>query len=705
MTRGGPTWGAALGDVDGDGDLDVAAGYHLAAPILYWNDGTAHFSLTAHPQPWAGATDRHGPLLLSLDADVDLEVFVTHGADGGAGAEPNELYRNDGFGTLRYLLGAGGMADGPGRARAASAADVDGDGRVDVWTAEAPDAVSRNSLFRNLGGLTFTDVAAAAGLDEALGTMGGIFGDVDDDGDPDLLVGGEEFTRPTTLWRNDGGVFADASGIFTPGLPVASGADWGDLDDDGDLDLVIAAGNVGLWDVWTEGDTLSYYFNTRWGDTGVDGLTIPGDADTAWGVFRLLGHADSARIFLGPSGVHPPAGDAPIPLTDAYAGAPTFTPGVSRGTFVWRKAPGGAWEIRCSTPDLNYDAFDGHITSAMPLVGAAGSFLENPGFPPGSVRVWRNDGGAFVEITPALGLTAMVNPRDVSWVDHDNDGDLDLHVVDMGTSANPNAPDRLYRNDGPGLPFVDVTALEGVAGGATGLADGAAWGDLDGDLDLDLVLQEGAGPAAFFTDDATHLLRNEGARGPALLLDLVAGGPGSAAVGAKVTVVTGARRVTRRVQANSWRGFQDPATVHVGLGGAAQADSVLVAWPSGTVDTIVGLAAGAYALTEGITGVAEAPRAAVAAWQLHAVTPQPAAGARAQRIELALERGTSLDVTVRDVAGRVVRRLHAGPLAAGRHALTWDGRDADGRAVVSGVYWIRIADGERVAAAKAVRFR
>ncbi len=705
LTWGGPTWGAALGDMDGDGDPDLVAGHHVEPPVLHWNDGAALFDVVAHPQPWAGPTDRHGALLLSLDADTDLELFVTHGADGGGGAEANELYRNDGSGTLRYLLGAAGMSDGLGRPRSASAADVDGDGRVDVWTAEAPDAVSRNSLFRNSGSLTFSDIAAAAGLDEALGTIGGVFGDVDDDGDPDLLVGGEEFGRPTTLWRNDGGVFADASAAFTPGLPVASGADWGDADGDGDLDLAIAAGNVGLWDVWAPGDTLTYYFNTRWGDTGLDALTIPGDADTAWGVFRLLGHADSARVFLGPSGVHPPAGDAPIALTDAYAGAPSFTPGVSRGTFVWRKAPGGAWEIRCSSPELNYDAFDGFLTSALPMTGAVGGLLENPGFPPGTVRVWRNDGGTFVEITAQLGLTAMSNPRDVSWVDYDNDGDLDLHVVDMGTSASPNAPDRLYRNDGAGLPFVDVAALEGVAGGAIGLGDGAAWGDLDGDLDLDLVLQEGAGPAAFFTDDATCLLLNEGDRGPALLLDLVSGGPGRAAVGAKVTVVTGTQRVTRRVQANSWRGFQDPLTVHVGLGGAAQAESVLVAWPSGSGDVIVGLPAGAYTVTEGVTGVAEMPVAAVAAWRLAAVTPQPAAGGGAQRIELALEREASLDVTVRDVAGRVVRRLHAGSLAAGRHTLTWDGTDASGRPAASGVYWIRATDGRRSAAAKAVRFR
>src|SRR5262249_18020773 len=153
----------------------------------------------------------------------------------------------------------------------------------------------------------------------------------------------------------------------------------------------------------------------------------------------------------------------------------------SRGTYVWRDSVGGPWEVRCSTSDLNFDTFDGFVTEALPITGAVGDSLEYPNFPPGAPRVWRNDGGTFVHVSGELGLTSMLNPRDVSWVDYDNDGDLDLHIVDMGTSEAPNAPDRLYRNDGPGLPFVDVTAQEGVQGGSTGMGDGAVWGDIDGD--------------------------------------------------------------------------------------------------------------------------------------------------------------------------------------------------------------------------------
>jgi hypothetical protein len=698
-----PTWGAVLQDVDGDGALDVLVGHHFYPPYLFWNDGGGVFSTQTHPQPWTGQIDRHGALILPLDSDGDAELFWTHGADGGAGSEQNELYRNDGAGSLRFLLGAGGMSDVEGRARSASAADFDGDGRVDIWVAEAPDVVSRNSLFRNQGNLAFTDVAGAAGLDEGVGTVGGIWGDVDDDGDLDLLAGGEEFHRPTVLWRNDGGVFADASGLFSPPLPVVAGADWGDYDNDADLDLAVAAGDIGLFDTWTEADTLTYYFNTRYTEAGLDGLTIPSDGGSAWARFRIRAFLDTSRIFLGPLGEHPSPAVAFL-LTDAYVGAPAFTPGVDRGTYVWRASPGGPWEIRCSTPDLNADTFDGFLTEAQPISRVEPVDLEDPGFVPGWPRVWRNDGGSFQERTAALGLDVMLNPRDVSWADFDSDGDLDLHVVDMGTSASPNAKDALWRNDGAGKPFADVTGAQGVTGSKTGMGDGAVWGDVDGDLDLDVFLQEGAGPLTFSADGPAVLLANEGPSGNALFFDLVGTPPGTAAIGAKVTVVAGGKPVHRRVQANSWRGFQDPLRVHAGIGAAPLADSVVVQWPSGLVQTYLDVPPGVWRLVEGVPVTSARTAASPAGgWRLAGVAPQPATGD--QRVLLHVTQPTRLEVVVQDLAGRRVRSLHDGIVRTGGAHLSWDGRDERGRRVAAGVYWIRATDGRREAAVRAVRLR
>jgi hypothetical protein len=187
-------------------------------------------------------------------------------------------------------------------------------------------------------------------------------------------------------------------------------------------------------------------------------------------------------------------------------------------------------------------------------------------------------------------------------VDYDNDGDLDLHVVDMGTSADPNAPDALFRNDG--AAFTDVTTAEKLTGGTKGLGDGGVWGDVDDDGDLDLFLEEGAGPLSFYLIVPTAFHRNDGERGAAFRLDLTGTASGAAAVGARVTVAAGPVTAHRRVAANSWRGFQDPLRVHVGVGAADRADSLTVAWPSGVTRTYLNPFPARYAVREDVAPAA-----------------------------------------------------------------------------------------------------
>ncbi len=328
--------------------------------------------------------------------------------------------------------------------------------------------------------------------------------------------------------------------------------------------------------------------------------------------------------------------------------------------------------------------------------------LESSGFTPGGPRVWRNDGGSFSEITEALGLGMMLNPRDVSWVDYDNDGDLDLHVVDMGTSASPNAPDRLWRNDG--ATFADVTVEEGIAGGSEGMGDGGIWGDIDGDEDLDLVLREGAGPAAFSAEAPARLLMNEGDRGNALILNIVGRQSGIPAVGTRVTVVAGGLRIVRRVQANAWRGCQDPLWIHAGIGEAAVADSIIVDFVTGPLISL-NVPPGWWRIEEGVpvTGVGVVGNPLSEGWRLDGVAPQPSRDV--QRIALASATEMSLTVTVHDLSGRTVRTLHRGRVSPGASSFAWDGRDDRSRPVAAGVYWIRATDGRVTRAAKAVRVR
>jgi hypothetical protein len=128
---------------------------------------------------------------------------------------------------------------------------------------------------------------------------------------------------------------------------------------------------------------------------------------------------------------------------------------------------------------------DGHLDLYVGFVGG----------PPN--KLYRNDGDGrhFTDVAPALGLNLTGVSRQVSWIDYDNDGDLDLFI------AFRDKPNRLFRNDG--ARFADVTVEAAV--GDPRKSVGAVWFDIDGDGDLDLFVANQGG-------DANGLFRNDRGR-------------------------------------------------------------------------------------------------------------------------------------------------------------------------------------------------
>ena len=117
--------------------------------------------------------------------------------------------------------------------------------------------------------------------------------------------------------------------------------------------------------------------------------------------------------------------------------------------------------------------------------------------------LYRNDGGdAFVDVSSGAGVASPSPSASASWVDYDEDGLLDLYVVNYASSGYSGA-NQLYRNGGDGT-FVDVAQLAGLDDGSAGSGgSGAAWGDYDGDGDPDLLYVANYG-------QANSLYRNEG---------------------------------------------------------------------------------------------------------------------------------------------------------------------------------------------------
>jgi hypothetical protein len=232
--------GAAWGDFDGDGDLDLFFAINAAVDQLYQNNrigaGTNDFSSIGPNAGIIYAGQGEAIALGDHDNDGDLDIFLSRAIGG------NLLYTNNGTSPATFIQEATqvGLTTGGG-GRGAAWFDYDNDGDLDLFLAVSIGTPDR--LYRNDGvGATpqFTDVAPGAGLADTGNTGSATLGDYDDDGDLDIYLIKDGGNR---LYRNDGvgatPQFTDVAGTAGVNINAGVGADWGDYDGDGDLDLYV----------------------------------------------------------------------------------------------------------------------------------------------------------------------------------------------------------------------------------------------------------------------------------------------------------------------------------------------------------------------------------------------------------------------------------------------------------------------------------
>jgi cytochrome c-type biogenesis protein CcmH/NrfG len=257
----GPGGGAkaVFVDLDLDGDLDI---YEARDGVnrFYRNNGDGRFQERAAATGIAGGeeADSRDAVFGDFDDDHDVDLFVLN-ANGS-----NALFSNVRQGRFEIMTVESGLAGG-GSSGAAAVGDYDNDGSLDLFVTALSGGA--HTLYHNEGDGTFevdrrSDQALSAIRD--LAGLGAVFFDFDNDGHLDLLVIGEprgESGRGVVLFRNDGtGRFEEASRFLPRDLQGAGGLAVADYNEDGDLDVFLAASDGGVRLLRNDGANVNHYF-------------------------------------------------------------------------------------------------------------------------------------------------------------------------------------------------------------------------------------------------------------------------------------------------------------------------------------------------------------------------------------------------------------------------------------------------------------
>ncbi len=526
-----------------------------------------------------------------------------------------------------YYYNGGGVAAG----------DIDGDGLIDLYFTSN---LGSNRLYRNLGNFKFEDVTTRAGVADSVGWKSGVtMADVNGDGRLDIYVSGVDYLgmkgRNVLYINNGDGTFTDRTDEYGLGFSgYSTQAAFFDYDGDGDLDMYLLNSST-FAELRARKSPSRTERNARAGDRLY--RNDHGHFVDVSAAANIYGGAEGFGLGVAVSDVNLDgcpdiyiANDFPEndflylnncngAFTESIAQATghtsRFSMGVDAADFnndgrpdlaVLDMLPDSERILKTAATTESYSLFNQKLALGYHYQYARNTLQLNRGVTDGKLR--------FSEI----GLLAGIAATDWSWAplfaDFDNDGRKDLFVT-TGIYRRPNdldyiasldripagteppveqliakmphvpQPNYAFHNNGD-LTFTNLAAAWGLD--AAGFSNGAAYVDLDNDGALDLVVNNLNAPATVYRNRIRDL---DSAGHHYLTVTLRGSGANTAGIGAKVRVSAGGSH--QLVEVIPTRGFEsavDPRA-HFGLGSARTVDSLIVVWPDRHAQTLTNVAA------------------------------------------------------------------------------------------------------------------